>query len=95
MFNTHNSNVKVSGDDKASSTARLLIERKGQWFTFDGKHGNRETYVIHTSFVTSFSSHRIYTADGKYYDISDATFQRLLDVMKKLEETEGQHDQHP
>jgi hypothetical protein len=95
LFNTHNSNVKVSGDDKAGGTARLLIERKGHWFIFDKKYGGRETCAIHTSLVTSFSSDRIYTADGKYYDISDATFRRLLEVMKNLEGSDDRHDQHP
>lgn len=88
MFNSHNTNVKVSGDDKTGGAARLLIERKGLWFIFNKKYGGRESCAIHTSLVTSFSSSRIYTADGLYYDIDDSTFRRLLDVMSELEGAE-------
>lgn len=88
MFNHTEHSVKANADNPSSAVAHLLTNRKGAWFIFDSETlgGNKyKKQAIHTSLITSFSQDRIRTADGKYYDISQNTYERLLVIMEDLE----------
>ncbi|WP_447874536.1 hypothetical protein [Serratia fonticola] len=78
MFNK----VEVNANDIHGATADLLINRKGEWFTFKEK-GSDFSITIHTALVVNVTDYWITCIDGKKPRITKETHKELCEILKK------------
>jgi hypothetical protein len=81
MFNTTN----FSADNVPGAVARLLCERRGEWFTFRpfNPHQKMDEVTIHTALILRIESGHIDEISGQRYPADRDTIEKLRAILNR------------